>query len=108
MALWNMSSLINPSSTSILLGLAMAGFISLGFFAVANRPLTLGFVKGDGRSLFTGLLLRAAAGPYLLIQSACQSLARKEEPFAWLLACTCGSLAWSLLNGALLQAALFA
>jgi hypothetical protein len=98
-----MTNLLNPSVICILTGLCVAGLMSLTFFLVANRPLTLSFARGEGKALYTGLMLRAVAGPYLLIQGACQSLARNEESLLWLVVCTCGALAWSLFNGALIQ-----
>ena len=81
-------------------GLALAGLLASAYAMLAGRPLGFAFEEaGSSVELFAGIMMRIAAGPYLLARQAVEQV-RGGDPspvlVAGLIAAAC---MWGCLSG---------
>ena len=81
-------------------GFAMAGLLATGHDAVTQRPLRFAMTdRGSTAHLLLGMLLRVAAGPFLLARNAYEALRGQTGGIAMIAGLIAIACMWGCLSG---------
>ena len=84
----------------IAVGFTVAGLCTSGSQLLTGRPMRFGLPEPQGRFVVCSVLVRALAGPQIIMRNAIMAAARGINKPYWVAATTVIASLWSFISGA--------